>query len=465
MFEFKINEKKYPNVHFIGIGGISMSGLAEILLTEGYSVTGSDANHSQVIERLEKLGAKIYINHSEDNINNIDLVIYTDAISSNNEELLKANSLGIPVIDRATFLGALMKNYKNSIAISGTHGKTTTTSMLSTIFNRSTLNPTILLGGQLKEIGGNVRLGSKEYMLTEACEYKGNILKYFPTMAVILNIDEDHLDYFKDMDHILDTFVEYGKNLDPNSYLLINRDDVGAQKVIDNTLAKVVTFGIDQDCDYRAENIKFSKDGLSSYTLNIKGIGSYPISLNVMGTHNIYNSLGSIVAAHISGLPIEDIQNNISLYTGVQRRLEFKGLYNNVKIIDDYAHHPTEIRATLNALRNSTDGNIYCIFQPHTFTRTKILLNSFAKSFLDATTVIITDIYAAREKDNGVIHSRDLANAIKSTKAMYLQTFQDIESYLIDNIENDDIVVTMGAGDIYLVGESLLEKIKERAAV
>lgn len=465
MFEFGINDNKYSKVHFIGIGGISMSGLAEILLTEGYLVTGSDAKYSKVVERLENLGAKIYINHSEQNINNADLVIYTDAISNDNEELLKAHSLGVPIIDRATFLGALMKNYKNSIAISGTHGKTTTTSILSTIFNRSTLNPTILLGGQLDEIGGNVRLGSKEYMLTEACEYKGNILKYFPTMAVILNIDEDHLDYFTDMDHILDTFIDYGKNLAKDSYLLINKDDIGAQKVIDNTLAKVITFGMDSDCDYKAENIKFSQEGFPSFTLKVKGKGSYPINLNVMGIHNLYNSLGAITAAHITGLSMEDIQRNIIFYTGVQRRLEFKGYYNGVKIIDDYAHHPTEIRATLNALRNSTKGNIYCIFQPHTFTRTQLLLNSFAESFSDATTVIITDIYAAREKDNGVIHSKDLANAIKSTDAIYLETFNSIESYLIDNIKDDDIVVTMGAGNIYLVGESILEKTKEKAAV
>lgn len=465
MFEFSLNNKKYSQVHFIGIGGISMSGLAEILLTEGYIVTGSDSKYSKVVERLEKLGAKVYINHSEENINNADLVIYTDAISSDNEELLKANSLDIPVIDRATFLGALMKNYKNSIAISGTHGKTTTTSMLSTIFNRSVLNPTILLGGQLEEIGGNVRLGSKEYMLTEACEYKGNILKYFPTMAVILNMDEDHLDYFKDMDHILNTFIDYGKNLSKDSYLIINADDKGSQKVIDATVAKVISFGVDNHCDYRAENIKFSKEGLASFTLKVKDLGSYEFNLNVMGIHNLYNALAAITAGHISGLSMEEIQKNIIFYTGVQRRLELKGYYNKVKIIDDYAHHPTEIKATLNALRNSTTGSIYCIFQPHTFTRTQLLLKSFAESFTDANTVIITDIYAAREKDNGVIHSKDLANAITTTKSIYLKTFEEISSYLIDNVKDDDIVVTMGAGNIYLVGESILESNKEQTAV
>lgn len=467
MFEFRIDENKYPKVHFIGIGGISMSGLAEILIDSGYIVSGSDSRDSLIIERLKGLGAKIYITHNEDNVNGVDLVIYTDAISKDNEEFIKANTLGVPVIDRATFLGALMKNYENSIAISGTHGKTTTTSMLSTILNRSTLDPTILLGGQLDEIGGNVKIGSKEYILTEACEYKGNILKYFPTMAVILNIDEDHLDYFKSIDHILETFVQYGKNLKEDSYLLINADDNNSKAVIDSTLAKVITFGINGDWDYTAEDISFSKEGFPSYILKIKGCGSYPIKLNVMGIHNLYNSLGSISAAHICGIKIEDIQKHISCYTGVHRRLEFKGYYNGIKIIDDYAHHPTEIKATLNALKNFTSGNIYCIFQPHTFTRTQLLLERFAESFTEADKVIITDIYAAREKNNGTIHSKDLANAIsnKGVDATYLESFNEVETFILNNAKENDIIITMGAGNIYLVGDSIIELNKEKAAV
>lgn len=467
MFEFSINNNKYSQIHFIGIGGISMSGMAEILISEGYKVSGSDSKDSLIVNRLKNLGAKIYINHDENNVNGADLIVYTDAIPSDNKELEKGRENGIPLIDRATFLGALLKNYKNSIAVSGTHGKTTTTSMLSTILNRSTLDPTILLGGELDEIGGNVRLGSKDFMLTEACEYKGNILKYFPSMAIILNIDEDHLDYFKSMDHIVDTFVQYGKNLSEDSYLVINSDDPGAKKVINSTKAKVTTFGIHGDYDYKAENIKFSNEGFPSYTLNIKGHGKYSINLSVMGTHNIYNSMASIAAAHIYGIPMEDIQKNITQYTGVHRRLELKGYYKGVKVIDDYAHHPTEIKATLNALNSSKAGNIYCVFQPHTFTRTKLLLNSFAESFNGADKIIITDIYAAREKDNGVVHSKDLKNAIvsKGLDAIYLKTFSEIETYLKNNTKENDIIVTMGAGNIYSVGESILKENKEKAAV
>lgn len=467
MFEFSINNKKYSNVHFIGIGGISMSGLAEILINQGYNVSGSDAKDSSIIKRLKNLGAQIYINHKAENVEGSDLVIYTDAISQDNEELKKSIELNLPVIDRATFLGALMKNFNNSIAVSGTHGKTTTTSMLSTILNRSHLNPTILLGGELDEIGGNVKLGSDDFILTEACEYKGNILKYFPSMAIILNIDEDHLDYFKSLAHIQDTFIQYAKNLADNSNLIINLDDPNSKKVIDNTSAIVTTFGIESDADYKAENITFSKEGFPSYTLNYKNKEFYNINLSVMGIHNIYNSLASIIAARNIGLNMDLIQKNILSYTGVHRRLEFKGFYNGVKILDDYAHHPTEIKASLNALKMSTRGNIYCIFQPHTFTRTKLLLKNFSEAFDDADKIIITDIYAAREKDNGVVHSKDLSNALtnRGLDAIYIKTFEDIKSYLIENTKENDIVITMGAGNIYSVGEAILKGTKEKAAV
>lgn len=459
MFNFDLNDHKYNHVHFIGIGGISMSGLAEILLTKGYKVTGTDAKASPIIQRLRKLGADIYIGHNQNNINGADLIIYTDAISPDNEELIAAQESGIPTTDRATFLGALMLNYKNSIAVSGTHGKTTTTSMIASITNHGTLDPTILLGGQLDEIGGNVKLGSDEYILTEACEYKGNILKYYPTMAIILNIDEDHLDYFKDMNHIVDTFIGYGRNLKEDSFLIINKDDLHAQRVIENTKAQVITFGIENSANYRAENITFSDEGYSNFILNINGKEHWPVRLNVMGRHNIYNALASMAAAHLQGLDIQDIIKHISLYGGVHRRLELKGYIGGIKILDDYAHHPTEIKATLEALKDSSNGDVYCIFQPHTFTRTKILLDSFSESFINAKQVIITDIYAAREYDNGEIHSKDLVNAInnKTSNAIYIGSFEEVESYLLNNVRKGDTILTMGAGNVYLIGESLLE--------
>ncbi len=468
MFEFLMDNHDYKHVHFIGIGGISMSGLAEILLIEGYKVTGTDNVDSSTVNRLRNLGATIFIGHSKDNILGADLIIYTDAISMDNEELKAAYNSGAAVTDRATFLGALMKNYKNSIAISGTHGKTTTTSMIATIMNHSELRPTILIGGELDDIGGNVKLGTDEYILTEACEYKANILKYFPTMAIILNIDEDHLDYFKSMDHIIDTFIGYVKNLEDSGYLVINIDDPSANRLIGETKAKVITFGIDKDCDYKAENIRYDSEGLPSYTLKMKNNQSHEINLRVMGIHNIYNSLAAIAVTYSYGMPIETISNLITFYTGVHRRLELKGYINNtIKVIDDYAHHPTEIRASLTALRKSTKGKIYCVFQPHTFTRTKALLDSFARSFGDADKIIIADIYASRELDNGEIHSRDLANLIKDNgnDSIYLASFEEIEKFLVDETKDHDIIITMGAGNVYKIGESILSNYRENKAV
>ncbi len=456
MFEFDINNNK-SKVHFIGIGGISMSGLAEILITNGHTVSGSDAKDSPILNRLKTLGAKIYIGQSKENISDVDLVIYTDAIAKDDEELNQAISLNIPTIDRASFLGSIMKNYKNSIAVSGTHGKTTTTSMLSTILNHSEVNPTILLGGQLKDIGGNVRLGSRDCILTEACEYKANILKYFPTMLILLNIDEDHLDYFKNMDHIVDTFKQYANNLPEDGYLLINADDPNHKEIIQSTKAKVYTFGINTPSDYKVENIRYSESGFPTYDLKIKGKYIKSITLKVMGLHNIYNSLASIGAAHIYGLDIDEIIKNLDFYDGVDRRLDFKGNFKGARVIDDYAHHPTEIRASLNALKQTkSTGKVYCIFQPHTFTRTQILFDSFSESFYDADQVIITDIYGAREINNGAVHAKDLANAVRDTDSIYLETFEDIKVYLREKINSDDLIITMGAGNIVELGEELV---------
>ena len=467
MFEFSIDKNQYPKIHFIGIGGVSMSGLAEILLNNGYKVSGSDRSDSKTIKKLRSLGAEIYIEQAAGNINNPDLVIYTDAIAKDNDELQRALELGVPVVDRATFLGALMKNYETSVGISGTHGKTTTTSMLSIILNNSPLDPTILLGGELDEIGGNIRLGTRDLILTEACEYKGNILKYFPKIAVILNIDEDHLDFFKSLDHIRDTFVQYAANLSSDSTLIINLDDPSAEAVIAASPANVITFGIESDADFKIENIAFSEKGYPSFSLNYKNIESYDIELNVMGVHNIYNSVASIIAAKTIGLSMDLIAKNIKLYKGVARRLELKGYYNGVKLIDDYAHHPTEIRATLSAIRKSTSGKIYCIFQPHTFTRTKLLLKSFSEAFSEADKVIITDIYAAREKDNGIVHSRNLNDAIKKNgiDATYIKEFEDIRDYLISNIQEEDVVITMGAGNVYSILDLILDLKKSQEAV
>lgn len=463
MYNFNIEENKGKKLHFIGIGGVSMSALAEYLLSRGYTVSGSDSKKSERTENLISKGAKIYYEHSPENIKDADIVVYTDAISMDNEELKTAIRNKLDLADRAEFLGYLMQNFDFSIAVSGTHGKTSTTSMITEVIYDNDSNPTIMLGGNLDKIHGNIKIGDTNLFLTEACEYKGNIKKYFPSLAIILNIDEDHLDYFDSIDHIVNTFEEYAENLEENAYILINSDDENSKTLKNHTKAKVYTFGIDKVSDYSAKNVTFLNGGFPKFDVYFKHKKLAEINLNVMGKHNVYNALAAFAACHLYNLEPEMIADKISKYTGVHRRLEYKGSFDGIDVVDDYAHHPTEIKSTLSAIRNKYANDIYCIFQPHTFTRTKLLLNSFAESFDDADRIIIPDIYAAREKDYGDIHSRMLVDAIikNGKKAIYLGTFEEVKKYLIKNAKPGDCIVTMGAGDVYEIGEELLKENEE----
>ena len=460
MFEINIDDSKYKNIFFIGIGGISMSALAELMLYKGYKVYGSDRMPSINTEKLEKNGATIYYEHKKEHIENMDLVIFTDAISFDNEEYMAAVKEKIDLVHRATFLGAIMKNYKKSIAVSGTHGKTTTTSMITEIIKDLDLNPTIMLGGQLKDIDGNIKIGDENLFLTEACEYKANILKYFPTTEIILNIDEDHLDYFDNIDHIIRTFKGYVDNLHQDDYVILNVDDENVETLFPIDNCKVFTFGIKNDADLRAKNIDFSEDGFPTYDLYLKGKKMCHVELSVLGRHNVLNSLAAIAATYVNNIPIEDAIIGLKNYKGVERRLEEKGYYKGTKIMDDYAHHPTEIKSSIHAIKNACKGKLYTIFQPHTYTRTKLLLDAFANSFDESDVIIITDIYAAREKDYGDIHSKTLRDAISDHRdnAFYISGFEDIVKFIKENIKKDDVVVTMGAGDVYKIGEMILEK-------
>ena len=462
MFNLNIDEHAYKHIHFIGIGSISMSGLAKVMHFAGYEVTGSDLNKGSTTESLEDMGIKIYYNHSKDNLKDVDLVVYTDAVNLENPELKSAVLSKIDVIDRANFLNALMSNFKVSIAVSGTHGKTTTTSMLSEIIYNLKSNPTILLGGQLDDIGGNAKIGDRNLFLTEACEYKANILKYYPTTAIVLNIDEDHLDFFENIDHIIRTFEGYAKNLNKDSILVLNIDDENTSLLLNVGDAKKVTIAINKEANYTAKNITYTDQGYPSYDLYKDGKFIEKIQLSILGDHNIYNSLAAIAAAYENNISFDEIRNGLKNYKGVHRRLESKGYYNKAKVIDDYAHHPTEIKASLASLKSSKKRKLYCVFQPHTFTRTKLLLDSFANSFSDADLTIITDIYSAREKDYGDIHSKTLCESINKTgnESIYIEKFEDIVKYLKDNLEEDDIIVTMGAGDVYKIGEMLIEEDK-----
>lgn len=458
MYPFDFYKDCHRKIHFIGIGGVSMSAMAEILHAKGFEVSGSDRAQNDATRHLASLGITVYGTHDPKWIEDKDLIIYTDAVTLDNLELAAAISQKKDIVDRASFLGALMRQYHKSLAISGTHGKTTTTSMITSMIKDLPCDPTILLGGQLDDIHGNVRVGSQELLLTEACEYKANILKYFPTTATILNIDEDHLDFFDNIEHIFATFVEYMNNLPQTGHLLLNVDDELVLRLKDHAPCTVHTFSLQSKADYEARNIRYDCAGRPTFALYIHGELIGETTLQVMGRHNVVNALAAIATCHVNGLDAKTCLERVALYRGVHRRLEWKGTYGKTTIIDDYAHHPTEIQSALHALAQATKGRLICVFQPHTFTRTKLLLDRFATSFHDADEVIITDIYAAREKDYGDIHSRTLCDAItrEDKSARYVATFEEIVRELQQELKPDDVLVTMGAGDVYRIGELLL---------
>lgn len=453
-----IDFNNIKEVHFIGIGGIGMSSMARVLLDRGYRVSGSDRTITPLCQNLIDHGAKISAPQDAKNILKPDLIVYTDAISADNPEFIAAKDSGIPMIDRASFLGQLMTQYQKSYAITGTHGKTTTTSMLATIFKHSDFKPTILLGGNLDAIGGNVLVGEHDVMLCEACEYKGNILKYHPTTAVVLNIDEDHLDYYKSLEHIEATFIEFIKGLKPGSHLIINGDEASLKNIREAHDGKLITFGIHRPADFRAKDITYNEEGFASYDLEFDG-KTYKVNTSVMGVHNVLNSLAAIATAYDAGLDIETIVDAIDHYKPVHQRLEMLGEKDGVTVMDDYAHHPTEIMASLNAVKNMNKERIFCVFQPHTYTRTKILLNGFADAFKLADQVVVIDIFAARETNNLGIHSRDLVEKMneRGISCKYYPDFESALEYLKTALRPGDLFITMGAGDVNKLAHMYLE--------
>lgn len=455
-----LDQSEIKSIHFIGIGGISMSGLAEILLALGYNISGSDIKTSNITKKIEDMGAVIYPFHDSKNIQTPDLVVYTAAVKENNPEIIRAKELNIPIIERATLLGQIMKKYPYSVAISGTHGKTTTTSMVTMIMLQEGCNPTVHIGGELDAIGGNTRIGGEKYFIAEACEYVESFLKFKPYLAVILNIDADHLDYFKDIEHIKEAFIKFASLVPPNGYVVACIDDANTLNILDKLSCNKVTYGLNsKNAKWTAKDIEFNEYGLASFKLVLDGEVLTTVQLSVPGIHNVNNALGACAACHTLGCSIESIKNGLNKFTGTHRRFELKGISGNVSVVDDYAHHPSEVMATLKAAKNCSHSKIWCVFQPHTYTRTKALLEEFSNSFEDAGTVILSDIYAAREQDKGEIHSSILAERInsKGKEALYINGFDNIVQYLQRNVSPGDLIITMGAGDIYKVGEMYLE--------
>lgn len=456
---YTIDFKNPIHVHFIGIGGISMSGLAEILMKEGFTISGSDMNESMLLDRLRSKGALINCPQSADNItDDIDLVVYTAAISESNPEYAAAVSSQVPMLPRAELLGQIMANYESSIAVSGTHGKTTTTSMISSILLAADTDPTISVGGMLKAIGGNIRVGSSENFLAEACEYTNSFLHFYPKYSLILNIEEDHLDFFKDLNDIRNSFHLFALQTKADGAIIINGDIEDYEEITKGYAGKVITFGMSQSNTYYPKDITFDTQGNAQFQLYKEDACLGKISLGVPGLHNVANALSAIALGDLMGLSFDAIAQGLASFHGTGRRFEYKGTWNKITIIDDYAHHPSEIAATIAATRNYPHKRLVIVFQPHTYTRTRALLEDFGTALAEADLVLLADIYAAREQNTIGITSDAVRIEIEKNggQALYIPDFEEIEKYLQKNCNEGDLLITMGAGNVYKVGEDLL---------
>ncbi len=458
---YKINFQTPIHVHFIGIGGISMSGLAEILLKEGFTVSGSDNKESALTDHLTEKGATVFYGQKASNIiDGIDVVVYTAAIHEDNEEFKEVKRKNIPMLTRAELLGQLMLNYKTPIAVAGTHGKTTTTSMLSHVLLAGEKDPTISVGGILKAINGNIRVGNSDVFVTEACEYTNSFLHFFPKISIILNVEEDHMDFFKDIDDIRNSFHEFAKLLPEDGTLIINREIEKMDTITEGLSCRVITYGLTECADYSAQNITYDDMGRTSFDFYRYGEFAAHITLSVTGDHNVSNALSAIAAGELTAVPMEAIQKGLLSFTGTNRRFEYKGEKNGVTIIDDYAHHPTEIKATLTSVNHYPHRETWCIFQPHTYTRTKAFFHEFAEALSLADHIILVDIYAARETDTLGMSSELLAEELKKSGAdvYYFPSFSDVEKFVMEKCIHGDLLITMGAGDVVNVGESILSQ-------
>ncbi len=461
MEQFNLNAlDRQKAIHMIGIGGISMSALAMILKEDGFAVTGSDYKDSDAVQSLIASGIPVAIGHCPENVGSPAAVVYTAAISQDNPELCHAKSLGIPVVERSVLLGAIMKRYETPIAVSGTHGKTTTTSMLSQVLLAADLNPTILVGGILPSIGSNLHIGSRNHLVMEACEYCGSFLKFFPKISLILNVEEDHLDYFKNIQEIIGCFHAFAEKTPKGGALIVNGDDPNAMTAASGVSCPVITFSTEnKNADFYADNIRYTNAGCGQFTVLKKGEPFMEAVLSVPGPHNVKNALAVIAAADLLSVMPAQIQEGFNNFSGTRRRFEERGLCNGARVIDDYAHHPTEIKTSLRTARAATAGKVLCVFQPHTYTRAYKLREEFAASFADCDSVIVTDIYAAREKDTGLITSRQLAEDIQSVShnAEYAESLEVAEQRLRERAQAGDLVITLGAGDVNRICENLVK--------
>ena len=451
--------RKIRTVHFVGIGGIGMSGIAEVLLNLGYGITGSDLGQTDITQRLISLGAVIHKGHHESHIDDVDVVVTSTAVKKDNPEVVEAHRRNIPVIPRAEMLAELLK-MKFSIAVSGSHGKTTTTSMISTVLAYGFLDPTMVIGGKLASIGSNAKMGDGEIIVAEADESDGSFLKLAPCIAVITNIDREHLDYYRDIDEIKDAFLQFANIVPFYGSTVICIDDGHVKEILPQIKRKIITYGLSLPADYRATDISI-QGASTTFTVLYREQRLGVAVLNVPGIFNVYNALATIAVAREVDMDFQAIADGLKTFVGVHRRLEVKGTAREVTVVDDYGHHPTEIRATLAAARHVWKGRLIVIFQPHRYTRTKALFQEFIEAFPDADILILTDIYAASEAPIPGVHAEILAAAIRehgSKEVLYMADFKDITDKLLTIAEPGDVIITQGAGTVWKIGEEYLQR-------
>ncbi len=441
-------------VHFVGIGGVSMSALAKTLASRGVLVQGSDMNAGVYAERLRSLGIKVFKGHKEENIDGADVIIRTSAVHDDNPEIIRARNLGLPILERAEAWGILMEEFPEVVCVSGTHGKTSTTAMITCVALAADRDPEVMIGADMREIGGVVRIADGDLFIGESCEYCNSFHNFYPTVAVVLNIEEDHLDFFKDLDDIKNSFAKFMCNTKDGGVIIANGDDKNVLDALSRAGKSAMTFGFSDGCNVRAENVVYN-DGFPTFDILYNGEAFCTVRLSVIGEHNIKNALAATCAGIRLGIDPALISRALSEFTGVGRRMEYKGEFRGAKVYDDYAHHPSEIETTLRAVKRANSGEIVCVFQPHTYTRTEALKDDFAKALSLADRVILADIFAAREKNVNGIDSSLISDKIPNAK--YIKSFDEIVSYLKNSVSENDFVLTMGAGDIYRVGERLCE--------
>lgn len=445
---------EHKKIHLVGIGGVSMSALAEYLLSYNIEITGSDRASSPVIQHLEKLGAEISFGHLPENITDQTLVIRTSAIKDDNPEIVAAREKNIKILERAHAWGQIMKNYENVVCVSGTHGKTSTTSMISHITVENQLDPTIMVGSHLNLINGSLRIGSHSTFIAESCEYCNSFLSFSPTIAVISNIEADHLDFFKDLDDIMLSFRKFAEIVPENGYVIYNNDDENVVKCLANINRKTISFGLNSNSDVYPKNC-VNAHGYYSFDVIFNDKHYTTIKLSVPGKHNLYNALASLATAIALDLDGEKTAKGLNEFTGSTRRFQRKGEFNGAVIIDDYAHHPTEIATTLETTKQMGFDRVICAFQSHTYTRTQALLPEFIEALKLCDHFVSVEIYSAREINTTGISGKDISDNIPGS--VFFKTFDETEAYLRSIAKKGDLILTMGAGDIVQVGENLIK--------